>query len=163
MTSKQYHFATLVFQGLSYSEAYRRVYDVSNMTEETLRQKGAEVARNDKVQAKLRELRRSTEDRATLLSDLGREWILEGIMQIAREGDKDSTRLAAFISLGKVAGIDLFRETTRVEKVTRTPEDLDRELQERLAEMAKTINGHATPVESSAPAGRDRRRKPAAG
>ena len=48
--------------------------------------------------------------------------------------------------LGKTAGIDLFRETTRVEHVNRTPEDVERELKAKLSEMMKTIEGSARPA-----------------
>lgn len=170
LTSKQFLFANLVIQGLSKTEAYSRVYDVSNMLQETIYKKANEVFNNEKVQAKVRELRLDIERQSTLAPTLTREWILNGIMGIALNGDKDSTRLRAYEDLGKVAGIDLFRETTRVERVTRTPEELDQELQERLAEMAKTIEAKANPpgIEpDNKPTGptpasaRDRRRKPA--
>lgn len=92
-------------------------------------------------------------------------------MRIAMTGEKESVQLQAYIALGKMAGIDLFRETTRVERVDRTPADVDKELKAKLQAMmaSMTIEGEAKPVDGSSvtptkpsPAGvkRDRRRKP---
>ena len=91
-------------------------------------------------------------------------------------GEKESNRLNAYVHLGKVAGIDLFRETTRVERVDRTAEDVDRELKAKLQALMNgmTIDGTASSVPaapaSSAPIKptpvglkRDRRRKPTPG
>lgn len=171
LTTRQYRFVTLMFQGLNDTEAYRQAGYGAGMNAQSLGQAAHHAAKNPKVQAKLRELREKVDQQSTLAPSLSREWILNGIMEIAINGDKDSTRLRAFEDLGKVAGIDLFRETTRVERVTRTPEELDQELQERLAEMAKTIEAKANPPgigTNDKPTGPkagtapDRRRKPRA-
>lgn len=171
LTSRQYKLATLVFQGLNDTEAYRQAGYGGNMNPQSLGKAAHLAVNNPKVQAKLRELRQQVDAQTTLAPSLSREWILNGIMDLAANAKKENVRLAAYVNLGKVAGIDLFRETTRVERVNRTPEDLDRELQERLADMAKTIEGKANrpagtadddeptgPDPTDAP--RDRRRKP---
>jgi len=170
MTSKMAKFADLSFSGLSDIEAYRQSYDVSGMTPRSIATKAHEVAHHPLVTSKLRELQQAREAQSILISRLGKEYVLEGIMKIAERGDKDSTKLRALELLGKTAGIDLFRETTRVEHVNRTPEDVERELKARLGEMMKTIEGSARAAEPDSPAdkpkpapaaaGRDRRRKP---
>jgi hypothetical protein len=94
-------------------------------------------------------------------------------MRLAMTAQKETTQLGAYVALGKVAGIDLFRETTRVERVDRTAEDVDKELKAKLQAMmtAMTIDGTASsvPPSSQAPAAKpqpaarvDRRRKPVA-
>jgi len=170
MTSKMAKFVDLSFSGLSDIEAYRQSYDVSGMAARTIAVRAHEVAHHPLVTVKLRELQEAREAQAILVARLGKEYVLEGIMKIAERGDKDSTRLRAYELLGKTAGIDLFRETTRVEHVNRTPEDVERELKARLGEMMKTIEGSARVAEPDSPAdkpkpapaaaGRDRRRKP---
>ena len=177
MTSKMAKFVDLSFSGLSDIEAYRQSYDISGMTARTVAVRAHEVAHHPLVTVKLRELQEAREAQAILVARLGKEYVLEGIMKIAERGDKDSTRLRAFELLGKTAGIDLFRETTRVEHVNRTPEDVERELKAKLSEMMKTIEGSARPAlepgaaAPAAPATKpapadsapraDRRRKPA--
>lgn len=159
LTGKQFQFANLVVQGVPKIDAYARVYDVSDMKRESIGPAAHALSRNPKVAAKIEQLRSKIEEQTTLAPSLSREWVLDGIMGLARNSQKDSVRLQSYIALGKVAGIDLFRETTRVERVTRTPEELDAELQQRLAEMAKTIEAKANPPVQD-PKPRDRRRKP---
>lgn len=171
LTGKQFLFANLLVQGLPKNQAYAVAYDCPTMSPEAVSQAAWELSRHPKVVAKVADLRLKIEHQTTLAPSLSREWILNGIMDLAANAKKENVRLAAYVNLGKVAGIDLFRETTRVERVNRTPEDLDRELQERLADMAKTIEGKANrpagtadddeptgPDPTDAP--RDRRRKP---
>ena len=118
---------------------------------------------------------RSRQVGGSLLGLLGPEFVTDGLMRLAMTANKESTKLGALIALGKVAGIDLFRETTRVERVDRTAEDVDRELKAKLQALMNgmTIEGSASSVPaspaSSAPikpqpaAARDRRRKPTPG
>tara|TARA_R110000868_G_scaffold275096_1_gene534791 strand:+ start:232 stop:510 length:279 start_codon:yes stop_codon:yes gene_type:complete len=89
-------------------------------------------------------------------------------MGLATDSDKDSVRLAAYIALGKTVGIDMFRETTRTEKVVRTPEEADAELKRLLSDMMTTVEGTATRIEAPASSARpvpgaplrDRKRRP---
>lgn len=145
MTSKQYAFTMASFSGMSDADAYRTVYDVGDMDNVTLWHNAAALAHHPLVTSKLTELRLRTDDKATLVPFLNKEWILNGVMQIALHGDKDSTRLRAYETLGKTNGIDLFRETTRHEHITRTPEQVDSELRDRLSALRKavTIEGAA--------------------
>jgi hypothetical protein len=82
--------------------------------------------------------------------------------------DKDSTKLQAYIALGKTVGIDLFREVHVTERITRTPEDVDRELLDHINKLKPVLEGQArdvTPngaakIKPGSSSGRDRRRKP---
>lgn len=158
LTSRQQVFVELVFSGLTHTEAYKRTCDTSAMTETSLWRQAHQMAHNPKVQSKLRQLQDKRDSQSTLASNLSREWIQQRIMKLADQADKDSVKLAALVALGKVVGIDLFRETTRVERIERTPADIDRELEEQLRSMAVTIEGKVNAVADKAPA--DRRRKP---
>lgn len=90
--------------------------------------------------------------------------VTQGIASIATNPNtKDNVRLRAYELLGKVAGIDLFREIHVTEKVHRTVEDIDRELKERLSSLAPMIEGKTVDsAPESAPKPSDRRRKPKA-
>lgn len=157
LTAKQQVFVAMSFSGLSDIEAYRRSYDCGGMTLASIGRQAANVAHHPMVAAKIRQLQGNRDQQSTLASSLSREWIQQRIMKLATDADKDSVKLAALVALGKVVGIDLFRETTRVERIERTPADIDRELEERLGSLAKTIEGNVnTVVENPS----DRRRKP---
>jgi hypothetical protein len=160
LTSRQQLFVALMFSGLTKTEAYRQAGDCADMSAQTLGHRAAEMYKLPLVQAKLREMQSARDQQSTLAVNLNREWIKQGIMQLATAGDKDSVKLAAYIALGKVVGIDLFRETTRVERIERTPADIDRELEEQLKSMAKTIEGRVNDTVAQKPASARRGRKP---
>lgn len=157
LTSRQQVFVSLCFSGLSDTEAYRQTYDCQEMAEKAIRANAHVLRHSPSITLKLRELQDARDKQSTLASSLTREWITNRIMGLATEGDKDSVKLAALVALGKVVGIDLFRETTRVERIERTPADIDRELEEHLRSMTKTIEAKANVIADKAP---DRRRKP---
>lgn len=98
---------------------------------------------------------------SSLAPRVTKEFVLNGVVDLALNADKDSTRLRAFELLGKSVGIDLFRETHVTEKRDRTVEEVDAALREHLASLAPMIEGTATPVPLT-PGKPDRRRKPTA-
>ena len=134
------------------------------MTESSVYSAARDLAANPLVAAKIRELRERSDLQSTLSPDITREFVLNGIKDIALTEPKGSTRLAAYIALGKTVGIDLFREVHVTEKRVRTVEDVETELKDRLAELQRqltTVEGEARRVDAT-PAPRDRRRKPKA-
>lgn len=167
LTSKQYQFAIASFSGLSNVDAYRKVYDCDGMTDATIQKKASDVAHHPLVTAKLRELRVKVDSQTTLAPYLSRELVINGILGLATTATKESVRLGAYIALGKTVGIDLFREVHVTERVTRTAEDVDRELLEHINKLKPVLEGKARDVTAPTPAGempgggkRDRRRKP---
>lgn len=174
LNSRQAQFAEAVFSGLSNVEAYRRVYQPTNENENTVYQNAANVAQNPLVIAKLNEMQAKREERSSLVHSFNKEFVINGIIGLALKADKDSTRLAAFIALGKTADLDLFRDHKVIDKPNRTPADVDEALRTELRRMmtdAKIIEGEANAPTSPAAARsvsptptndppRDRRRKP---
>ena len=177
LTSKQYAFAIASFSGLNDVEAYRKVYDCGGMAESTIQGKAGEVAHHPLVTAKLRELRIKVDQQTTLAPYLSRELVVNGLVRLATSASKESVQLGALIALGKTVGIDLFRDVHVTERITRTPEDVDRELLDHINKLKPVLEGKAiniTPVNSAVnqtpvnvtPKGvgsaKDRRRKPLA-
>lgn len=169
LTSQQFHFALYSFMGDNDAAAYRKAYGYPDSTPDNdpnLAYRAHVVANNPKVQAKLFQLRAKHEATASLAPLLSKQFVLNGVMQLALSADKDSTRLRAYELLGKTVGIDLFRETHRVEKTERTVEQIDAELKERLKNLMPLIEGKATDVtpkagaSSTPPPGQSRKRKP---
>lgn len=164
LTPRQFQFATRVFQGASAIDAYREVYGVTNENMATVAPNASRLLTNAKVQAKLKELRERVDEQTTLAPFLTREWILNGVARLAQHATKESVQLGAYKLLGQTVGIDLFRETTVVERRQRTPDEIDAELRKRLDELSVTIEGRATvkPAQAIEPdKTTDRRRKPA--
>lgn len=160
LTSRQQLFVSLVFSGLNSSEAYRRSGDCSRMTDQTIGHRAREMLHYPKVQAKLRALKDRREQQTSLAPILTPEWVTTRLMHLAESAEKETVRVTSLIALGKVAGIDLFRETTRVERVERSVEDVDRELKERLRLLQPVIDGESRQVPAAPPAQTSRKRKP---
>jgi hypothetical protein len=168
LTSKQYRFAIAMFSGLSHVAAYRDTYDCSGMADATIQGKASELAHHPLVTAKMRELRVKVDQQTTLAPYLSRELVLNGLLRLATSATKESVQLGAYIALGKTVGIDLFREVHVTERITRTPEDVDRELLDHINKLKPVLEGQArdvTPngaakIKPGSSSGRDRRRKP---
>lgn len=164
LTTKQFRFATLVFSGMSNAEAYRVAYDCSSMNDVSVYGKAAEISNLPAVQEKVRALRVKVEQQSTLSANLNRNFVLNGLMDLAITSTKDSVRLGAYQTLGKTVGIDLFRETVVHETRSRTVEDVEQELKQKLDALRDglTIDGSSRPVaaDSGQPVKSDRRRKP---
>ncbi len=175
LTPKQETYALERFSGSGQAEAYRIAYPDTEMTPDQVKRMAYDLDRHPAVVARVAQLTADRMKHSSLLPHLSPEFVTDGIMRTAMFGEKESNRLRAYELLGKVAGIDLFRETTRVERVDRTAEDVDRELKAKLQALMNgmTIEGSASSVPaspaSSAPAKptpaarRDRRRKPIPG
>ena len=164
LTAKLQAFVRASFSGMSDVDAYRSVFDCSEQSEPTVKRNAHATMQLPAVQTKLRQLRLEAERQTTLAPSLTKAWILDGIMGLALNADKDSTRLAAYVALGKTIGIDLFRETVVHQKQERSVEDVERELQTRLKDLARTIEGEGREVPAAIEGAgrRDRRRKPKA-
>lgn len=165
LTSRQQMFVSLSFSGLSNIEAYRQAYDCSDMAPGTIADKSRLLAHEPLIQTKIRSLVDARDAQATLSPWLTKAWILNGIANLARYADKEAVQLAAYVALGKTAGIDLFRETVRHEQVTRSVDDVEQELKAKLEQLrtSLTIEGksHQVAADSGQPVKSDRRRKPA--
>lgn len=173
LTAKQEAYALARFNGASPTEAWKEVYDCAGSTARTIESNARWLERHAGVVARVHQLTAERNKVSSLSAHLSREFVVNGVMRIAMMGQKESTQLAAYALLGKTVGIDLFRETTRVERVDRTPADVDKDLKAKLQELmaSMTIDGQVTdvtpvpaaakpqPLEASAR--RDRRRKPA--
>ena len=166
LTAKQEAYALARFSGLNQSDAYRSAYSDEEKDPKQVSRVAIELDKHPAIVARVAQLTAERMKKSSLLAMLGPEFVTDGIMRLAMFASKETVQLQAYALLGKVAGIDLFRETTRIEKVDRTAEDVDKELKAKLQALMNgmTIEGEAKPAAAvkPVPAGkRDRRRKPA--
>lgn len=59
LTPKQERFAQLVAGGATYSDAYRGVYDVENMSDPSINTEAARLANNPKISPRIKALQES--------------------------------------------------------------------------------------------------------
>lgn len=147
LTSKEYQFARLVFEGSALADAYRAVYDCSGMSDVYVGKRASEVYRKPEVQGKVRALRVEADRLTTLAPSLNADWVMNGIRDLAVNADSDSVRLAAYVHLGKTRAINLFGSDPAPDtRKARTPEEIERELVDIIRRLQPSIDGTARDV-----------------
>lgn len=169
LTVKQEAFAMARFMGANQAEAYKEAYGTEGQDAKQVGRVASELDRHPGIVARVGQLTAERMAKSTLAPLLSREFVTDGLMRLAMTAEKESVKLGSLIALGKVVTVDLFRETTRIEKVDRSLDEVNAELKAKLQDMMRglTIDGAApvdvTPAKPT-PAGAkpDRRRKPVA-
>lgn len=143
LTSKQEQFCQQVALGATYVAAYHAAYDTSSTKPASVRVLASREADKPHINARINELLQYRYERSLLKdAERSRHFVFDALMDIA--GDPNSTpsaKLKALELLGKVDGVDLFKERSEAE-VTKHPasDDLLKELKEKLAAAAKQLN-----------------------
>lgn len=164
LTAQQYAYCVGRFEGLNQSDAYREAF-ASDAEPKAVAQMASRLEARVDIASTINAMLEAERPKTTLVPRVDRNYVLEGIKAIAdKETAKDNVRLRAFELLGKIPEVGLFTAETKPDK-PRTIEDIDKELRERLAELAtaggaSTIDGTARPADT--PHAADRRRKPKA-
>ena len=132
VSPKQSAFAAFVVEGDSYTEAYRKAYDASRMADQVVWNAASRLAKNEKVVRYITALKKRDATAARAHDKLSKAWILERLQDEARnDRNPAATRVRALELLGKTSG--LFDESTHITFENRTPEDVEKELIEKLA------------------------------
>lgn len=108
LTSKQEKFAQEIASGKSQAEAYRTAYDAKNMSANTIHSKASILMSNDKVRARVDEIRTPViaAKRLTLENHLDDLKILRNM---AIKDGKLQAAISAEIARGKAAGVAVER------------------------------------------------------
>ena len=132
VSPKQSAFAAFVAEGDSYTDAYRKAYDASKMNDQVVWNSASRLAKNKKVMTYITALKKKDATAIEAHDKLSKAWILERLQDEA-QNDKNpaATRVRALELLGKTSG--LFDESTHITFENRTPEDVEKELLEKLA------------------------------
>lgn len=105
LTGKQEQFALGVADGLSQADAYRAAYDTNNMKEATIHQKASLMMKQDKIRARVEELREAL----VIETKWSREDSVEELARIARDvarENKASERVSAIKELNAMHGFN---------------------------------------------------------
>lgn len=152
LTAQQWAYCEARAAGSSVVEAYREVYHPT-VEPDMVRQMACATEARPIVQARLRELLLAKQGDATLVPQIGREFVLNGIAAEAINAPRPADRLRAYEMLGKTMG--LFTPEREDEAVPRSVEEIDARLKARLAAaLAPAIEETARDV-TPRPAGVD--------
>lgn len=100
LTPKQEQFAkAIALEGMSYSDAYRSAYDTSKMTDKTVNEKASLLKGQDKIKARIKELREQV-DTPKIMSAQRRK---ERLTELANDEDPN-VAMKAIDLLNKMDG-----------------------------------------------------------
>lgn len=134
VTSKQRKFAEkIVIDGLNASQAYRESYNTQAKAN-TVNVNASKLAKNTKVINTMDALERAKAASALHSIESLKSLVVSTLVDIATNSDKDAVRVQAVKTLGTVVGVDMFRETKRIETV----KDSD-EIKTQIMQQLKTI------------------------
>ena len=80
LTPKQEQFAkAIALDGMSYSDAYRSAYDASKMSDKTVNEKASRLKDEDKIRARVKELRAEVDTPKIISAQKRKEWLTQVI------------------------------------------------------------------------------------
>jgi phage terminase small subunit len=102
LTEKQEKFVqSIVLEGMNYSDAYRSAYNADRMSDKTVNEKASLLASEDKIRARILELRKETITPKIISVQKRKEWLTE----VINDTNVDiNARLKASDQLNKMEG-----------------------------------------------------------
>ena len=101
LTAKQEAFVQNILQGMSQADAYRSAYDTKSMTDKTVHEKASLLASQDKVRARLTELRDKLANEKIMTAQERLQWLTE-LVKSAEASNTD--KLKALDIMNKMDG-----------------------------------------------------------
>lgn len=102
LTEKQEQFAkAIALEGMTYSDAYRSAYDTSRMSDKTINEKASLLQGQDKIRARIKELRDEVATPKIITAQKRKEWLTE----VINDSNVDiNARLKASDQLNRMEG-----------------------------------------------------------
>ena len=101
LTAKQEAFCQNIIQGMSQADAYRSAYDASKMSDKTVHEKASLLASQDKVRARLTELRDKLANEKIMTAQERLQWLTE---LVKSQEASNSDKLKALDIMNKMDG-----------------------------------------------------------
>jgi DnaJ-class molecular chaperone len=117
LTAKQRRFAEgIVLEGLTGADAYRQAYDTSAKPKRVGNAASA-LKQHEGIKRELELLELHKQRAESYSIDSIKALIVSTLTDIAVNSDRDAVRVSAVKTLGVISGVDMFRETKRIETV----------------------------------------------
>ncbi len=138
MTYKQEHFARLVSEGTTLTQAYTKAFDVSGMSDDSIRTRASHLAKLEHVRARINALivlkGASVEHTPEQIKNAALDYLIN---TVANPNAKDADRLKAAELLGRVKGVSLFADKTTDKPESNTDKSALNTLDQRLRALIK--------------------------
>jgi hypothetical protein len=117
LTAKQRRFAEgIVLEGLTGADSYRQAYNAKGKPK-TVGNHASALKQHDGIRRELERLELHKQRAASYSVDSIKALIVSTLTDIAVNSDRDAVRVSAVKTLGVISGVDMFRETKRIETV----------------------------------------------
>ena len=135
LTKKQKRFAeAIALEDMTGADAYRAAYDARGKPK-TIGDAASRLKADSRIQAEIAALERAKELAAWHSAESLKALVVSTLTEVATDPSaKASTRVSAVKVLGSVVGVDMFRETKRIEHVKDSGE-----LRQQLLDQLKTV------------------------
>ena len=147
LTAKQRRFAEgIVLEGLTGADSYRQAYNAKGKPK-TVGNHASALKQHDGIRREMDMLELHKQRAAQYSIDSIKALIVSTLTDIAVNSDRDAVRVSAVKTLGVISGVDMFRETKRIETV----KDSD-EIREQILGQLKTMmlgSGDAVEVDAN--------------
>lgn len=101
LTAKQEEFAQNIIKGMNQADAYRSAYNTSRMTDKTIHEKASRMANDNKVRARITELRGELAKDSIMTAQKRLEWLTEAVQS---EDVSVNDKLRAIDIMNKMQG-----------------------------------------------------------
>ena len=138
LTAKQRKFAEgIVLEGLTGADSYRKAYNAKGKPK-TVGNHASALKQHDGIRLELERLELHKQRAASYSVDSIKALIVSTLTDIATNSDKDSVRVSAVKTLGVISGVDMFRETKRIETIKPSDEIKSQIMQQLKSMMLST-------------------------
>lgn len=138
LTAKQKKYAEgLILEGLSGADSYRQAYK-SKGKPKTVGNAASLLKQHSGIQLEMERLELHKQRAAQYSIDSIKALIVSTLTDIAVNSDRDAVRVSAVKTLGVISGVDMFRETKRIESVKASDEIKDQIMQQLKTMMLST-------------------------
>ena len=135
LTAKQERFLSGLIRGQSQYEAYCNAYNAKGMKRSAIDTEAWRLAAHPEISRRLHAHHASIERAASASALSRRRLVLERLEHEAVNAESDSARVRALELLGKTHDVGLFVEHIETDSGDRSPDELRRELQDKLTAL----------------------------
>lgn len=135
LTAKQERFLAGLIRGMSQYEAYCNAYNAENMKRSSIDNEAWRMTGHPEIARRLHAHNASIEKAASTSALSRRRLVLERLEHEAVNAESDAARVRALELLGKTHDVGLFVERIETDSSDRSPDELRRELQDKLTAL----------------------------
>ena len=134
LTAKQRRFAEgIVLEGLTGADSYRQAYN-TQAKPKRVGNAASTLKQHEGIKRELELLELHKQRAASYSIDSIKALIVSTLTDIATNSDRDAVRVSAVKTLGVISGVDMFRETKRIETV-KDSDDIKAQIMQQLKGM----------------------------